>query len=243
MKKYLSFAAALFLMSVGASAGTIIASGDSTIAYPGVPTGGNATFFSNLLGSGTKVLIQELDSGTAAEGSNIASYYNSLTGVTASQTTATSVTSLSGVNVFISMLPQSAYSAAELTAMSNLLTSGGTVFFIGESTGYGPGGVADPFITAALGSLGSTMTMTGNDGSAYPQTAITVANPLTAGVSGFTYGFTSFVSGGTALFDTASGVAFIEEQSTSSAPEPVTSALTLCGLAAFGVVARRTRKA
>jgi hypothetical protein len=37
-------------------------------------TGGNATFFSNVLGSGTSVLIQELDGGTAAFGGNIANY-------------------------------------------------------------------------------------------------------------------------------------------------------------------------
>lgn len=232
------------LLSVNCLAGTIIASGDSSIGNS--VTGGNAKFFNNVLGSGTNVLIQELDSGTASYGANIAAYYSTLAGVTATQTTSTSVTSLGGVNLFITMLPQSAYSAAELSAMSSFLGSGGTLFFIGESSGYAAGGVADPIITSTLSALGSTLTMSGNDGSIYPQTAIVVPNALTAGVSGFTYGFTSFVSGGTALFDTngvsSASAPFVEVQTvggTASTPEPVSAALTIVGLS---LLAQRRKK-
>ena len=104
--------AGVVLLSLNSFAGTIIASGDSNIADSSL-TGGNAAFFSNVLGSGTNVLIQELDPGTAAFGGNIASYYNGLAGVTATQTTSTAVSSLAGVNLFITMLPQGAYSGAE----------------------------------------------------------------------------------------------------------------------------------
>jgi hypothetical protein len=238
--------AGIFLLSLNSFAGTVIASGDSTIAVS--VTGGNATFFSNVLGSGTSVLIQELESGTAAYGGDIATYYNGLAGVTATQTTSTSVTSLTGVNLFITMLPQAAYSAGELSAMGSFLSGGGTLFFIGESSGYSGGGVADPIITSTLGLLGSAMTMSGNDGSSYPMNAVVVSNPLTAGVGTFVYGFTSFVSGGTALFETSSGAAqgspFVEVQTiggTSTTPEPVSEVLMLGGLAGLGLLARRKK--
>jgi hypothetical protein len=239
--------AGMVLLSLNSFAGTVIASGDSNIATS--MTGGNATFFTNVLGSGTGVLIQELESVTAASGVNIANYYNGLPGVTATQTTATSVTSLAGVNLFITILPQAAYSADEISAMSSFLSGGGTLFFIGESSGYSGGGVADPIITSTLSALGSTMTMSGNDGSFYSRNAVVVSNPLTAGVGTFTYGFTSFVSGGTALFDTNPGAAqgspFVEVQTvggTSTTPEPVSEVLTLGGLAGLGLLARRKKK-
>jgi uncharacterized protein (TIGR03382 family) len=93
------------------------------------------------------------------------------------------------------------------------------------------------------------MTMSGNDLSVFPVNAVVVANPLTAGVGTFQYGFTSFVSGGTALFDTNAAVApgppFIEVQTvggTSTTPEPVSGVLTLGGLAGLGLFARRMRR-
>ena len=42
-----------------------------------------------------------------------ATYFNSLAGVSATTTTAASVTNLTGVNLFISMLQQAAYTAGE----------------------------------------------------------------------------------------------------------------------------------
>ena len=118
----------------------------------------------------------------------------------------------------------------------------GTIFFIGESTGYGPGGTADPIITSTLATLGSTMTMAGNDGTVYPVSATVLANALTAGVSSFNYGFTSFVTGGTALFNTQGGSPFIAVQTVGAAtPEPVTGLMTLGGLAGLGLLARRKR--
>ena len=239
--RYSHLMAGAFALSLQAFGGTIVTSGDSSIAA-GV-SGGNATFFQNVLGAGTSVLIQELDSGTAGYGGSIANYYNGLGGVTATQSTAASITSLAGVNLFISMLPQSAYSSGEISAMQSLLASGGTIFFIGESTGYGPGGIADPIITSTLATLGSTMTMAGNDHGTYPTGATVLANPLTAGVSSFTYGFTSFITGGTPLFDTVGGTPFIAVESVGGAatPEPVTGLMTLGGLAGLGLLARRKK--
>jgi len=208
-----------------------------------VSPSGTTTFFRNVLGSGQSVLIQN-DPSFAFVGQFIANYYNSLPGVTATQTTS-SVDSLTGVNLFISILPQSTYSPAQFSAMNNFLSGSGTVFFIGESTGVPSGAIAAPIITAALGALGSNMTMSGNDASLFPVNAIVLANPLTAGVGTFQYGFSSFVSGGTPLLATnPGGSPFIEVQTVgglSTVPEPVSAASILGGLAGVYLLALRRR--
>ena len=241
MKLSFLYAAAFLALALNASGGTLIVSGDSSIAYS--VTGGNATFFSNVLGSGTSVLIQELESQTAGNGANIAAYYNGTAGVTATQTTATSVSDLGGVNLFISMLPQSAYSAAELSAMSTLLSAGGTLFLIGESSGYAGGNTAMPYLNGALTSLGSSLTIGGSDGSAYPVTAITVPNALTSGVTNFQYGFTALVSGGTPLFQTVNGTPFVEVQTLggTATPEPASAWMVLGAIAMGGFLLRRKK--
>jgi hypothetical protein len=227
MKIHIAVILSALVMSFDALGGTIIVSGDSTIAGDaalGIPIGaGNATFFRNVLGSGTTVLIQ-------GAGDGIFTYYNSLPGVTATQTTASSVSSLGGVDVFISILPGVSYSPAEIAAMNSLLSAGGTVFLIGESTGSTFGAVSDPLIDAGLVALGSGMSLAGNDESAFPENAIVESSPLTAGVLSFQYGFTSFVTGGTPLFETSTTAVPIPFVATQITPEPATWGPTVCGL-------------
>lgn len=64
-----------------------------------------------------------------------------------------------------------------------------------------------------------------------------LANALTAGVAWFNYGFTSVVTGGTALFDAQDGNPFIAVETVGGAatPEPVTALMTLGGLAGLGL--------
>lgn len=242
--KAIGIVAGFALLSLNSFAGTIVASGDISIADS--VTGGNAQFFHNVLGTGTNVLLQDQDSATLPMANNIGTFYNGLPGVTSTTITSATFGSLAGVNLFITMLPQVAYTSGEISSMSAFLNAGGTLMFISDSTGYFPASIADPLINTALASLGSSMAMSGSDGSIYPQSAVIVANPLTAGVSSFTYGFTSLVSGGTPLFETSGGAApvpFVEVQTgvNPPAPEPGTEALIGVGVAAFGLLGRRKR--
>jgi len=91
------------------------------------------------------------------------------------------------------------------------------------------------------------MTMSGANG-LDNATAVVVPNALTAGVSNFNYVYTSFVSGGTALFDTnptsGTGLPFIEVQTVggSLTPERASEVLMPGGLAGLGLLARRKKR-
>jgi hypothetical protein len=224
-----------------AAAGTVILSGDSNIAdFIGVSGDDNGVFFQNVLGAGTNVLIQELDPGTAAEGGEIATFYNTLGGVTANQTTTSSITNLSGVNLFISMLPQTAYSSGEISAMSSFLAGGGTLFLIGEGQGYAPGGVSLPFLNSALSSLGSPLSFVpaSHDPGTHTASGGRIAtNALTAGVNNFGYAYTSETIGGTPLFFDSTDAAFVEV-SGSATPEPGTLPVVVLGLTAILITHR-----
>jgi hypothetical protein len=176
----------------------------------------------------------------------MANYYNTLAGVTATQTTNASVTDLSGVNLFISMLPQAAYSSGEITAMKSFLSGGGTLFLIGEASGYVPGGISIPFLNDALAELGSPLSFIAapDDPSQHDATGAQIAsNPLTNGVHDLLYAFTSEVTGGTPLFFTTSKAAFIEVSAgeVSGVPEPAALPVMLLGGAALLYLARRRR--
>lgn len=242
--KTLQFTALAVLMTTSlATAGTIVVSGDANIGNAingsdGAPVvAGNSTFFSNLLGAGTNVVIEgptaaaytsdEYDAEAA-----IAGYYTGL-GDTVVQVAAGSVTAatLDGVNLFISDLNDTGFSAAETSAIGTLVSGGGTAFFEGEFTPYDAG--ADLLINGALTSLGSSMSLDGTQTDCGFQTASGSqigSTPLDAGISSFEYGCVSTVTGGTAVFNTFAGSPFIAEETTASAtPEPSTVLLTLAG--------------
>jgi hypothetical protein len=252
--KTLPFAAlAVFVTTSLANAGTIVLSGDGNIGNgingsSGAPvTAGNSTFYSNLLGSGTKVVIEGPTASVytsdeyAAEAA-IAAYYTDL-GDTVVQVAAGSVvaSTLSGVNLFISDLNDTGFPIAETNALSTFLNGGGTALFEGEFTPYDAG--ADALINADLAALGSTMSLVGNMvdcGSAFAATGTQIGSaPLDTGISSFEYGCVSTVTGGTAVFNTESLQPFIAEQTTtiSSTPEP--SMLLLLSGAFLLMIGRR----
>lgn len=248
MKKLSLLAGIALLIALPAKPDSILLSGDTGIGVGiGLTGNDNATFFKNVLGAGTNVLIQELDFGTASVGTTIAGYYNTLSGVTATETANTSVTDLTGVNLFISMLPQAAYSSAELAAMNAFVSGGGTLFLFAEGADYTPGGNSIPFLNAALSSLGSSLAFVAanDDPMEHHATGAQIAsNPLTSGVNDLYYAYTSETTGGTPLFLTTTGATFVEGSTAGVGPvvpEPAALPVMLLGSAALLVFLRRRR--
>jgi hypothetical protein len=238
-------------------AGTIIVSGDSNIAdiinvhNSFTNNYQNDAFFTDILGLGNEVLIQSQDPTGNVEASHIADYYNSLTTVTASVTNAGSVTSLTGIDLFVSIIPTAPYTAGQLSAMNSLLSAGGTVFFIAENQDYMVDSL--PYINTALSDLGSNMSLVpalDDPGIHNASGAQIAANPMTQGVSHFWYAYTSDVSGGTPLLYTQSLVPFVSMSysngdpvsSSQGTPEPGTTGLVIVGLAAAAWRVRARRR-
>lgn len=242
-------------------AGTIIVSGDTNIAdiinvhNSFTNKYDNDAFFTDILGPGHDVLVQSQDPTGNVEASHIADYYNSLSTVTASVTNAGSVSSLTGIDLFVSILPEAPYTAGQLSAMSTLLSAGGTVFFIAENQDYMVNSL--PYINSALSYLGSPISLVpglddpGIHDAAGAQIA---ANSLTRGVSNFWYAYTSEVSGGVPLLYTQSLAPFVSMSYTPSntpagpvtgnqlVPEPSTVGLLVAGLAVAGWRVRGRRR-
>lgn len=107
----------LLVSASHAAAGMIFLSGDSNIGNGidgsfGVVTPGNTTFFTNVLGSGKKVLIHDEFSGLAPSlpdsANAINNLYNGMAGVSSTRdTSGSAITSaaLADVDLFISILP------------------------------------------------------------------------------------------------------------------------------------------
>src|SRR3989441_3580 len=155
-------ASVLFCASSGAQAGTILVSGDVNIGNgidgsASAPIGNNGVFFRNVLGAGTSVLFQTgFSVGSAADAyTSIATLYLGLPGVTETTiTTAPSAAQLTGVSLFLSALPLTPYSAADLSVLASYLASGGTGVFLGDNNSVADLITADNNINAALGALG-----------------------------------------------------------------------------------------
>jgi len=234
-----------------AAAGMIVLSGDSNIGNAIDGSSGasvnndNASFFTNVLGTGTRVLIHRENTSFISSASAINAHYNSLSGVNStldSSGSAITAASLAGVDLFLSIMPSNNYTASEISALSDFLDGSGTVFFLGDADAVDFG--VDDRINAALASLGSSISLDHSsiDGQFGTTTSID-SDPLTSGVSSFTYAFTNTVSGGTSLIRSRNdqGLVFIAyDAPTQVVPEPSSLAL-LCmgGLTLCGVRLRR----
>lgn len=224
-------------LSVGASnvvAGVIIASGDSTpMAYAGNPN--NNVFFSNVLGSGKSVVVHE--SPNDYLGTTLSDYYSSLAGVSSTYINNGEITAamLSGVHLFVTSLYWGALSASEVSILNSFRDGGGSLMFMGEYT--------NPFtdINSALAALGSSMQLFGDPVNSGTHSATVLADPLTTGVSRFSYGYGYGVSGGTPLFieELAPSRVFMAYENTNVIPEPGT--LALLGFSLVGLAAMRKR--
>ena len=245
------FALTVLILVVGSAQAdmTIFVSGDTNIGNPltgsfGVTVDpGNRRFFTNILGTGTNVAILDHSQGGSVDyvPGDINTHYN-LTGATSnilSAGTVITAAELSGIDLFISVLPDDDFTAAEIAAMSSFLLGGGDIFFLGENSNFT---AQNARINNALIGLGSSLQIVNDifDSGFHTATGSQIATDLyTAGVTTFTYAAPSqvpVVTGGTTLFFGEGGQPFVTYE---VIPVPGAVLLGLLGLSVAGVKLRK----
>jgi len=200
-------------ITISPAAGTIFVSGDLTPGFY-VNDEDNGQFFTNILQDGTSVVVQSMSVLSSDE--ILDTFYDGLPGVVSSLIDAPIANSLTGADLFISVLPETAYSATDIAAMQDFLLEGGSIAFLGEFTPISANAYEanNARINAALAGLGSPLRIlsVGFDGSG-PSIPIATGSqiaddPFTAGVASFKYGSTAEVAGGTPILFTKTGEPF-----------------------------------
>jgi len=214
-------------------AGSLVVAGDITSAFsltnapPGIAEPHVGQFYTNLLGSGTQVAV--LNTGSFDASGEINEFYNSLSGVTSTVYNGPITPGqLAGVDLLMAPFLKATFSAAEVDEINNVRQSGGTLFVSGEADGVNGGEFANADVNALLAQLGSGMSIVNallDIGGQIASGAQIATHPLTTDVTSFNYGATSIVTGGTPLFFTKSGSAFIAVD----VPEPTSAVMLVAG--------------
>ena len=234
-------------MSVAQANASVVVSGDANIidyatgnqSLPVYP--GNQTFFTNVLdntANGASVAIIDGNSSSALWGNALGSFYSGI-GATVdmydSSITTVDSALLAGVDLLVAILPDRAFTAAEIAAISNFLSGDTSVFFIGEHSGVDF--TRNSRINAALAGLGSSISLVESiyDG---PGTWVATGShimfdPLMAGVTEFAYSAYSEVIGGNALATGSENhpIMASENNPSNPVPEPASLLLIITGLA------------
>jgi hypothetical protein len=235
-----------------AQAGMIVLAGDSNIinaldgSLGGPIDSGNQQFFQNVLGPGNTALIQG-DGFGAGQAGILNTFYNGLGGVTSSilpGATPISAANLTGVSLFVGILPGDPYSAGEVAALSAFLAGGGHVMLIGEHASFSP--TENARINALLVALGSGLSLQNaiiDPG--FTSASLIAVDPLTLGVNTFTLAASSQANGGVPLIFGSLNRPIIARDglpTVAAVPEPASLALWSIVGVAFGLRAFRNRR-
>ncbi len=222
------------LTSTASNAGVIAVFSD--INSMDFASAGRNQMLTNLLGSGTEVLVSKQN--TAPYNTDFAGFYNGLAGVTGTFTSG-EITSavLSGIDLLFLNLgccssSVSNYDAGEIAAISDFLSVGGSVGVVWEPCCGGDEAAA----TAFLAAIGSSIEFGSH---ASGGATVILDTFLTAGVSEYLPNTFSRLTGGTAAVQQG-GLTAVAFETVNSVPEPA-ALFTLCmGIAAIAARRRKT---
>ncbi|MEM1363370.1 MAG: hypothetical protein AAGF94_16925 [Pseudomonadota bacterium] len=213
IKRALAVATALFVTAPAYSASFVMGDGTPNFSLtndpPNAAVTSNQNFFENILGSGTSVgVFDETVFGAATETVN---FYNSLTGVSASFFSGPiTAATLSSYDLVALINLDRIISVAEASALSTYESNGGTLLLIGDPASVVAQTV--PRLNDLLVKLGSSLvlsTTSADNGSNSATGAQIDDTTITAGVTNFSYGAASQISGGgTPLLRLANGAPF-----------------------------------
>jgi hypothetical protein len=224
----------------------VFVAGDGNITDPlvgdNVPIDvGNQQLFLNVLGGGARVAVLQNSFQGCCENfdENVSSFYNGQPGITATTIVGTfDAAALNGVDLFVAAIPDDPFTPDEISAMSELLNRGGSIFFLGENFDFGD---QNGYINDALTVLGVDISVTGFSLDAGYHTAVgdqIADNAFTTQVTSFTYAAPSsvFIGAGAPLVFAPSGEPIVAV----NVAEPGDAVLT--SFALFGQIVDRRRK-
>ncbi len=209
-----------------AGGAVIFLSGDTNVTHALVGSvgvdidPGNQQFFVNVLQGGTVVVVLETshDGSVEVADTDLVTFYDERAGVTATLIEGpVTAADLAEADLFLVPLPDTAFTGAELSAMSDFLDAGGSIFLSGENGSFP---TENSYVNDALAALGSNMEIinTTFDAGFTIATGDQIAeDPFTAGVETFTYAAPSEVAltrGGTILFFGTEGEPFLAYEET-----------------------------